>query len=113
MEKSRPRKAKCSGTVRSRQTWWASTNILRLRRMFEHTSNLHKHQLPTLERLQKERRELDQMIMLNSILQDLITKLPPLTRKREKEGEDLRKYDLIQIALRHNRSNSPFNYKNL
>ena len=81
--------------------------------MFEHTSNLHKNQFPTLDRLQKERRELDQMIMLNSILQDLITKLPPLTRKREKEGEDLRKYDLIQIALRHNRSNLPFNYKNL
>jgi hypothetical protein len=113
MEKAHPRKAKCSGSAQSRQIWWAKTNTLRLRRMFEHTSNLHKNTLPTLERLKKEKSELEQMMMLNSILQDLITKLPDPKDLGEEEKVDLRKYDLIQIALRHNRRSSPFYYKEL
>ena len=106
MKPERPKYRSCSGTIESRELWWLKTNILRLRRARAHMEQMP--QIPTLRQLERERSELEQMVMLNSILQELVTRLRPITRKAKVEKIDLSKRSLAQIAKEHNLSSSPF-----
>lgn len=97
----------CKENFQSKQLWWITTNILRIRRGLAHANTLADN--PTLAQLESERKELLQMLMVNTILTDLRKHRDRVTTRAQiKQQIAVEYFDLRIIAEKHNLTSSPF-----
>jgi hypothetical protein len=99
----------CKDTFESKQFWWITTNILRIRRGLAHANTLADN--PTLVQLHSERKELLQMLMVNTILTNLREQRDRvITRAQIRQQLTAEDFDLRGIAETQNLTSSPFNF---